>query len=101
MPRGTDIHSSNLESSVEQLLTAGKDCGTLITQNSVCKSCCCFTLTHLGSDSGKDRDPRSWGKREIEYLSLHSYHHNASCIKMGSSKSHFDVSLTVRDKVRR
>ena len=101
MPQGTDIHSSNLESRVEQLLTAGKDCGTLITQNSVCKFCFFFTLIHLERDSGKDRDPRRWGKREIEYLLLQSYHHNASCIKMGSSKSHFDVSLIVRDKVRR
>ena len=37
------------------------------------------------------------GKREITYLSLHCYHQNDSCIKMGSSESHFNV----RDKVTR
>ena len=41
------------------------------------------------------------GKREIIYLSLHCHHQNDSCIKMGSDKSHFDVSLIVRDKVTR
>ena len=34
-----------------------------------------------------------WGKREIMYLSLHCYHQNDSCIKMGSDVSHFNVSL--------
>ena len=38
---------------------------------------------------------------EITYLSLHCHHQNDSCIKMGSDESHFNVSLTVRDKVRR
>ena len=33
--------------------------------------------------------------------SLHCHHHNDSCIKMGSDESHFNVSLTVRDKVTR
>ena len=42
-----------------------------------------------------------WGKREIIYLSLHFHHQNDSCIKMGSEESHFNVSLTVRDKVTR
>ena len=42
-----------------------------------------------------------WGKREIIYLSLHCHHQNDSCIKMGSDKSHFNVSLIVRDKVTR
>ena len=42
-----------------------------------------------------------WGKREIIYLSLHCHHQNDSCIKMGSDESHFNVSLTVRDKVTR
>ena len=35
------------------------------------------------------------------YLSLHCHHQNDSCIKMGSNESHFNVSLTVRDKVTR
>ena len=42
-----------------------------------------------------------WGKREFIYLSLHCHHQNDSCIKMGSDESHFNVSLTVRDKVTR
>ena len=42
-----------------------------------------------------------WGKREIIYLSQHCPHQNDSCVKMGSDKSHFNVSLTVRDKVTR
>ena len=44
---------------------------------------------------------RVWrlGKREIIYLSLRCHHQNDSCIKMGSDKSHFNVSLIVRDKV--
>ena len=42
---------------------------------------------------------RRWGEREIIYLSLHCHHQNDSCIKMGSDESHFNVSLTVRDKV--
>ena len=41
------------------------------------------------------------GKREIIHLSLHCHHQNDSCIKMGSDKSHFSVSLIVRDKVTR
>ena len=40
-------------------------------------------------------------KREIIYLSLHCHHQKDSCIKMGSDESHFNVSLTVRDKVRK
>ena len=39
------------------------------------------------------------GKREIIHLSLHCRHQIDSCIKMGSDKSHSDVSLTVKDKV--
>ena len=42
-----------------------------------------------------------WQKREIVYLSLHCHHQNESCIKMGSDESHFNVSLTVRDRVTR
>ena len=35
------------------------------------------------------------------YLSLHCHHQNDSCIKMGRDVSHFNVSLTARDKVTR
>ena len=35
------------------------------------------------------------------YLSLHRHHQNDSCVKVGSSESHFNVSLIVRDKVTR
>ena len=35
------------------------------------------------------------------YLSLNCHHLNDFCIKMGSDKSYFNVSLTVRDKVTR
>ena len=38
---------------------------------------------------------------ESIYLSLHCYHQNDFCIKMGSDESHFNVSLIVRDKVTR
>ena len=38
--------------------------------------------------------------REITYLSLYCHHQNDSCIKAGSEESHFNVSLTVRDKVK-
>ena len=42
------------------------------------------------------------GRRgRLLYLSLHCYHQDDSCIKMGSDESHFNVSLIVRDKVRR
>ena len=51
----------------------------------------------------KDREKGvwRWGKREIIYLLLHCHHRNNSCIKAGSDESHFNVSLTVRDKVTR
>ena len=35
------------------------------------------------------------------YLSLHCHHQNDFCIEMGSDENHFNVSLTVRDKVTR
>ena len=41
------------------------------------------------------------GRGRLLYLSLHGHHQNDSCIKMGSDESHFNVSLTVRDKVAR
>ena len=34
-----------------------------------------------------------WGEREIIYLSLHCHHQNDFCSKMGSDKSHFNVSV--------
>ena len=39
------------------------------------------------------------GRIIIIYLSLHCHRQNDSCIKMGSDKRHFNVSLIVRDKV--
>ena len=39
------------------------------------------------------------GGEKVIYLSLHCHHQNDSCIKMGSDENHFNVSLTVRDKV--
>ena len=36
---------------------------------------------------------------EGDYIALHFHHQNDSSIKMGSDESHFNVSLTVRDKV--
>ena len=41
------------------------------------------------------------GGREIIYLSLHSHHQSDSCLKMGSDKSHFNVSLTGKGEVTR
>ena len=41
------------------------------------------------------------GERNIIHLLLHCHHQNDSCIKVGSDESHFNVSLTVRDKVTR
>ena len=55
--------------------------------------------TRLIRDGGKG--VWRWGKREIIYLSLDCHHQNDSCIKMGSDKSHFNGSLTVKDKVIR
>ena len=42
-----------------------------------------------------------WRKRDITYLSLHSHYQIDSCTKMRGYESHFNVSLTVRDKVTR
>ena len=41
------------------------------------------------------------GEEEIIYISLHCHHQNDFCIKVGSDKSHFNVSLIVRDRVTR
>ena len=54
-----------------------------------------------GGGAGGWKRTWRWRKREIVYLSLHCHHQNDSCIKMGSDESHFNVSLTVRDKVTR
>ena len=37
----------------------------------------------------------------IAYLSLHCHHQNDFCIKVGSDESHFNVSITAKDKVTR
>ena len=42
-----------------------------------------------------------WEKREIVYLSLYTVTTRMTCIKMGSEESHFNVSLIVREKVKR
>ena len=40
------------------------------------------------------------GGGEGDYiLSLYCHHQKDSCVKMGSDENHFNVSLTVRDKV--
>ena len=41
------------------------------------------------------------GGGDVIYLSLYSHHQNDSCIKMGSDESRLNVSLIVRDKVKR
>ena len=38
------------------------------------------------------------GGVEIIYLSLHCHHQNDFCIRVGSDKSHFNVSLMLRLK---
>ena len=60
----------------------------------------CLTPRCLRRGTGGDRDPRKWESRRL-YLSLHCHHQNDSCIQMGSDVSHFNVSLTVRNKVTR
>ena len=52
-----------------------------------------------GRDRNLGRYAREGGTRrgEGDNLTLYSYHQNDSCIKMGSDKSHFNVSLMVRD----
>ena len=46
------------------------------------------------------RRPRSQEVgEEGDYLMLHCYHQNDSCIKVGSDKSHINVSLIVSCKV--
>ena len=56
----------------------------------------------LGTGETGGKGVWRWGKRESIYLSLHSHHQNdLHHQKMGSDESHFNVSLIVRDKVRR
>ena len=58
-----------------------------------------FALMNPSADGlGQEYYPR---EKEIIYLSLHCHYQNDSCIKMGSEERHFNVSLTVRDKVTR
>ena len=45
----------------------------------------------------RDQDPTRWGC-EL-YLTMYCHHRNDYCIKMGSDERHFNVSLTVRNKV--
>ena len=40
-------------------------------------------------------------ERAIIYLTLYCHRQNDSCIKMGSNESPFNVSLIVKDKVRK
>ena len=55
----------------------------------------------MGRRGGGGGGVWKWGKRNIINLSLHCHHQNDTCMKMGSDKSHFNVSLIMRDKVRR
>ena len=41
------------------------------------------------------------GEGDYIYLSLHRHHQNDFCIKVGSDESHFNVLLTLRNKVSR
>ena len=50
-------------------------------------------LIQQKSHAYRDGDMGVWrgGGEYIIYLSLHCYHQNDSCIKMGSDESHFNV----------
>jgi len=54
-----------------------------------------------GMEVGEEVGQGEEGKRGIIYLSLHCHQQNDFDITMGSDESHFNVSLTVRDKVTR
>ena len=60
-----------------------------------------ITLIRDGEKGGEEKGEWRWAKRETIHLSLHCHHLNDSCIKMGSDENHFNVSLTVKDKVTR
>ena len=72
----------------------------------VCKQTWCLTSTETvrlirdGEKGGRWYGGGGRG-REIIYLSLHCHHQNDSGVKMDCVESHFNVSLTVRDKVTR
>ena len=53
----------------------------------------------LGPGRRRERAYGGGGRGNCIYISLHCYHQNDSGIKMGSSESHFNVSLIVWDKV--
>ena len=63
--------------------------------------CVCVCAIRLKRDGEKGGGYEGGGKREIKYLSLHCHHQNDSSVQMGSDESHFNDSLTVRDKVTR
>ena len=54
--------------------------------------------------AGTVRDPRrcggGGGRGDEQHLTLHCYRWDDFCIKMISDESHFNVSLTVRDKIQ-
>ena len=55
----------------------------------------------LHTEQNHKQNRRRRRKGEIIYLSLHCHHQSDSCIKTGRDESHFNVSLSVRDKVTR
>ena len=59
-------------------------------------------LIRDGEKGGEGKGVWRWGEKEIIYLSLHCYHQNYFCIKMGSDESHLNVSVgSDRQKVTR
>ena len=70
------------------------------------KAWCLMSTENIRLIRDGEKGVWKWGKREIiynTYVSLNCHHQNDSCIKMGSSEGHFNVSfiVTVRDKVTR
>ena len=59
-----------------------------------------FTPSFLRRGTGGDRNPGREGKIET-IPNTYCHHQNYVCIKMGSNRSHFNVSLIVRGKVKR
>ena len=55
----------------------------------------------MGERGEWDVSVEEGGDYNCTYHSLHCHHQNDSCIKMGSSESHFSVLLIVMDKVTR
>ena len=56
-------------------------------------------LIRDGEKGGRGYGGGGRGRERLLYLSLHCHHQNDSCFKMGNDESHFNVSLTVRNKV--